>query len=655
MNNYNELFDQITNKLTELFKIPESGSMTIGVSRIKSFIEKAKGCFEYDPTGFTSISMLEENWKLQIKQVTFSFEDLLNNDPELLCFQKTGLEIGKLLDDATYNDEKEYFVSVVRDGLKHYGSDKEFTVSEILNSRYCSLNSYKNLNVNQFLKGEYSAAPPSYIKQIYEWWNINSLLKFAVTLPNSVSMHLIRNPNLFEMYFCFVIKNGANIYIMTDKGNHDNPLYHQMTRRPDRDLAKKIEGHCFPYYLMDIGAEDGQLFSLEKEDLGNALAPYQKDTKIIETVDQLEADSLVWTILMFNLIQQNFFLNKVDLPVLSYTAEMIKKPDILINHAKNNGLVLYQDTKQFVQNTVGSVSTENVDRDALGSEVQTNWIEQRYGHLVNEEALNIIAAVEDNYELKTEDNVLVLNPNESFREDTHIKLSKISTSDFGDAEQLEKNHIFIARKNYVSIIEDMADKEFQREQKSMDKWFKDLVDAKNDLVMAACKAVKDSYKLIKDSNGNLTYERKTIQTGENGDRENVVPITFNSIDISRIARLDVKEAVSQNFLGWWPKVYIGTQATKYGDYECCLSGKKAHFGIGFKFRTIDELIGFFGISIDEVPEFLRYFDSRNNRSATNYILNRVDPMANINNPFARHGYKLSILVLFSKSELKKFA
>lgn len=654
MSNFKELFNQITHKIIDLFKIPDSGSMTIGVSRIKGFIENAEKCFEYDPNGFTSVSHLESNWKNHIKEVNFSLDELLNDDPRLLEFQKTGLEINKLFADQNYIDEKNYFVSVVRDGLKHYGSDKEFSVSEILHARYCSLNSFKRLETNQFLKGQYSSTPPSYIKQIYEWWNINSLLKFAVTLPNSVSMHLIRNPNLFEIYFCFVIKNGSNIYVMTDKGNHRNPLYHSMTRRPDRDLARKIESHNFPYYLMDIGSEDGELYTIKKEDLGNAIAIYQKETKIISTVDQLEESCLVWTILMFNLIQQNYFLNQVEMPTLSYTAEMIKKPDILIEHATKHGLVLHQEVKYFSRNTTNSIATQNVDHEALGSEVSTNWIEQRYGHLVGEDALNLIASVEDNFELNTVTNTIVTNPKESFRDDTHVKLSKVSSTDFGDAQQLERNHIFLARSNYVAIIEDMADKEFEREEKSMDSWFKKLVESKTNIVMDACKVIKNSHVLVKDSEGNLTYERKTSLDKDGKTDVIVQPIVFNSMDISKIAKLGVRDGVTQSHLEWWPKVYIGKRVGKYQDHECCISGKKAHFSIGFMFSTIDEIIEFFGIAIDDVPEFLRFFNKRNFRSKGNFILDRIDPMANINNPFSRHRYKLSILVLFSKSELKKF-
>lgn len=552
-------------------------------------------------------------------------------------------------------DEKNYFISVVHEGLKHYGVETEFSTPDIINARYNSLNSFKELSAHQFLRGEFDSTPPSYIKQVYEWWNINSLLKFAVTLPNSVSMHLIRNPNLYEMYFCFVIKHGANIYIMTDKQKHKNPLYHSMTRRPDRDLARRIGRHYFPYYLMDIGSEDGELYTLRKEDLGNALAPYQKETKIISTIDQLEEGSLIWTILMFNLIQQNYFLNQVALPNLSYTAEMIKKPDILIEHATHNGLTVYQEVKSFDLNTIDSISTQNVDHEALGSEVSTNWIEERYRHLVDEQTLNLIAPVEDEFELNTITNSIEVNPTASFRDDTHIKLFKTSSNAFGEAKQLEMDHIFLARKNYVSAIETLAYKEFEREKNSMDAWFVNLVNKNNDIVMDACKAVKKTYQLKKDSDGNLNYKRNTTFSSDSGlNFHTYEPIVHNNKDITNISRLGLRNEVTKDHLRWWPKVVIGKQASKFADHECCISGKKAYYGFGFMFQNIQQVVDFFNISIDEVPEFLRFFSTRDFRSRGNQILDRIDPMANINNPFARKQYKLSILVLFSKSELKKF-
>lgn len=640
MIDFKPLFEQIKQSLNELFDIPDSGSMPVRIHQIKRYIEHAETYLEYDPNGFTSVSHLEGKWKEVKSNVNFSLDDLLNGSPALLKYQQSGLSINKLFSNKDFIDEKKYFIKVVRDGLKHYGAEKEVSVDDMLLARCDSLNSFKKLSKSQFLRGEYSSAPPSYVKQIYEWWNVNSLLKFAVTLPNSVSMHLIRSPNLYEIYFCFVIKNGANIYILTDNNDHSNPLYHQMTRRPDRGLARKIAGHNFPYYLMDVGSKDGELYKIKKEDLGNALAPYQKDTKIIAKVDELEESCLAWTILMFNLIQQNYFLRQVELPKLSYTAEMMQKPDILIEHAKKNGLVLHQDIKYFERNSTASISTENIDHAALGKEVTTCWMEKRYGHLVNEETLNLIAPVENNFELNTVTNSIDIDPKGYFREKTHIELRKSSTSDFGEAEQLERNHIFRARANYVSIIQDMAKKEFDREEKAMDLWFKKLVDSKTDVVMDACKAVKNGYTLTKSRDGSLNYERNGTQ------------LVFNGMDISKVAILGERSNVTEYHLRWWPKHHIGQQAGKCKDYECCMSGKKAFYGIGFMFRDIDQLVNLFGISIEDVPEFMRFYESRSYRSQGNHILDRIDPMANIRNPFNQ--YKLSILVLFSKSELKNF-
>lgn len=641
MNDFNPLFTELKQSIIDLFQIPESGSMKMGLYRIKNHIENAEKCFEYDPSGFTSVSHMERKWKEIIPEINFSLDDLLSGNPELLKCQKSGLHINRLFLSKDYDEEKEYFIKVVRDGIKHYGADKEFSVDDILEARYGSLNSFKSLNSSQFLRGEYNSAPPSYIKQIYEWWNVNSLLKFAVTLPNSVSMHLIRNPNLYEIYFCFVIKNGANIYILTDNENHENPLYHQMTRRPDRDLARKMVGHNFPYYLMDIVSDGNDLYKIKKEDLGNALAPYQKDTKIISLVSELEESCLVWTILMFNLIQQNYFLNQVELPSLSYTAEMMQKPDILIDHAKKHGLVLHQDVKYFELNTIESISTAKVDHAALGGEVSTCWIEDRYGHLVPDEMLNLIAPAESNFELDLKTKVIENTAKSPFRDDSRIQLHKSSTSAFGEAKQLEQDHIFRARANYVALIGSLAKEEFEREEKAMDLWFDTLVKSKTDIVMKVCKLVKSGYTLTKQYNdGVLYYER------------NENKLEFNGMDISKIAKLGERSQITEYHVRWWPKIHIGQRATKHSDHECCISGKKASYAIGFMFRDINQIVSMFGISIEDVPEFLRLYDSRNYSSRGNFILDRIDPMANVRNPF--RNYKLSILVLFSKSELKKF-
>lgn len=93
MNDFVKLFEEITQKIKILFEIPESGSMTLGISKIKGFIDSAKQALDYDPSGFTSISHLENHWANHIKEIHFSFDEILNEDPKLLKFKKIGFEI----------------------------------------------------------------------------------------------------------------------------------------------------------------------------------------------------------------------------------------------------------------------------------------------------------------------------------------------------------------------------------------------------------------------------------------------------------------------------------------------------------------------------------------------------------------------------------
>jgi hypothetical protein len=58
---------------------------------------------------------------------------------------------------------------------------------------------------------------PVFHAKVFQWWNINSLLQAATTqMPSGVSLNLIRDRDAFQSYFVFCIRNGANLFVLSD-------------------------------------------------------------------------------------------------------------------------------------------------------------------------------------------------------------------------------------------------------------------------------------------------------------------------------------------------------------------------------------------------------------------------------------------------------
>lgn len=84
---------------------------------------------------------------------------------------------------------------------------------------------------------------------------------------------------------------------------------------------------------------------------------------------------------------------------------------------------------------------------------------------------------------------------------------------------------------------------------------------------------------------------------------------------------------------------------------CCITKTMATYEFGFKMRDSKMIQEFFEISEKEMPEMLRYFTTQKSFGRTNSNLNRVDPMADIVNPFSN--LSLTVLVRLSVKGLKQ--
>jgi hypothetical protein len=106
-----------------------------------------------------------------------------------------------------------------------------------------ALRSIETLEAHQFTQGKGDPAPLQINRKVFEFWNINSILRAmqAQDFPG-ISMCLIRDPMVLESFFVFAVRNGDTLTVLTDRENRDHPAQARMSRRPDRTLSGALSG-----------------------------------------------------------------------------------------------------------------------------------------------------------------------------------------------------------------------------------------------------------------------------------------------------------------------------------------------------------------------------------------------------------------------------
>lgn len=649
MNNFKDLFDQITTQLFAMYEVNLEGNTFRGNSTqfsIKESYERAIECAKFDPSYLTSLTIIEHTFNQALSSDSYPLITILNPDEQLKKQLEFGAVINDLLKDIEYQDQKSYFINKVLEGIKHYGSNQSIANSDIFDIRYKAINSFKLLQQNQFIKGSFRERAPQYIKQIYEWWNINSLLDFALTLPNSISLHIIRNPNFYESFFCILIKNGSNIYTLTDGIDAPNPFYMANSRRPDRSMSRRIEKHLFPYYLLNVESTLGDLYELDNDQTSTAIVPFQKNTHIVLTLDELKPDNLIWIILLFDLIYQNFFINQQHLPELSYTNETLRNPEHYLALAEKHGLTVEQDVKAFDEITVESLHTDNIDHTALGYDVQSNWMEERYASQIDSELLNIHAKLEDNHRYEIDSRSLTVTKKDENVFPSHSKeliVKGVIASNFGTEDQLRKDRIFIARYNYAKLIEEMAHREFDNKKAEFTDWFRKLCEANPDLILKRCAetAAMFDYSGNEVKRRNQTIDESGLGTPKFSHQSNTLGVMGLRNEISKH-----RYVYPTHIMGYAKSSAWGAEKNL-----CFVTRSLASYEFAFLMRNAAMIQEFFGITADDMPDMLRHYSDQKYYCKTNSRLYRVDPMADIVNPLA--SLQLAVLVKLSKKGLKQ--
>lgn len=609
----------------------------------KKFEQATKG-LELDPSGISTAMLAHGFYGKHVGATKFSLNDLLEPSAEVKALLEKTRGFKSLLDDQVVADAVQGFKDSITKALSHYEVEVSGDLELLLKSnvdmaemRLSALNSIKELRMDQFLRGEPEepGVNPVFMKTIFKWWNINSLLAAAVRMPSGISLHMISTPKAFDTFFVFLIRNGGNLYILSDVAKEKHPLYSSSTRRPDRKFSDRINQNWFPYELADVEwveGEEDEWHVYQTASKARDLVAYQHESRPLSAINKLEAAPTVWLSMMFSLIMKRFWGSNEQAQELSYTGEMVLNAQALLQRASLANLPVVSTAA--IEATVidkQMISTEIATEDGIGKiyNMTTAWMVERYADQVDDEVLNLTASQDETIGLAlTHEGTVKVHSDDKQDKDLQVAASyPYPTTRFGSLTNLENDRMFLARSNFAESISLLAQAEFNARHVEIEKWF--------------AQAVRRNLENLIALSGN---ESIWIDDGENTGLDNTTRnnrAACRSKDGRLFHRFMGRAEVGSNH-NFWPA--LGLYESNHNGYnaKCNVTGAKATYIVGFTPANAKELAVLVGCEVNELPDVLQHWTIRRHR-AGNHLTDRIDPMSwRLKDPWAEAIFNVNL-------------
>lgn len=593
---------------------------------IQQMDEKIREALSYDETGLFAEAYLCHYFKKYIKQRGFHLNEYIAN-PSIKEYLDDVCLLNQELQQS--DAEKQIFEEAQR-AMDFYGLKSDaLSVFDIAEIRTCANNCInKNLQTLQFSSGPAQKDGFKMSKEIRMYKDLNALiLSAAKGKVAGVSMAYIRNgKEITYSYFAFVIKNGGNLYLLTDKPVFVHPMQSSYKRCPGRDMSKRIEGNLFPYdTIANIDVSDlwdsGRYGTKEKgSNLSTMLRDDNGEERLFETIgtiNQLKQTEAFWFIMMLSLIKEKFYDKEAPQLTLSFTGNQIQHPAI---EKTENALV--------VQNALPSLSMEPITFSDIEGLAYDSWYEEhnksdwnqylveRYKDRISEDVLNVL-----------DNKGIPLLSDKEHSSQTGLQPFDI-TNECGTAEELNYRQRWIGRYNYAKSIQEYLQKDYEKNYAQIYGDIKHRIETRlEDIVV-------------------LFLQNKLV------DRKATSHHTFDCIYDGE----EIPIGTMETFDKWWSEHHLSKYRfgckSCYGnkaDYRCAITGAAPGVALYVKPSTIYALCQVCGCEVTDLPELIQHW-SKSRHYCGNQLLSNIDPVAYLleKDPFNDMDFSFSIIL--SKKE-----
>lgn len=630
---------------------------------IRHINDELKESIKLDPSKITTMMMLDYFVHDYLTNRTFSLLSILEEYDMLTDYLQKSRELLNILNSEEVIEAKQTFRNSVIASLQHYGvtNEETFALANDLHAlaflRRDALRSIETLECHQFLQGEPDNTHPVYFDMVYEFWNINSLIKSMTQIPKSgITLNLIRDPHETSSFFVFGIRNGGTLSILTDREKEAYPLAKFKQRRPDRNLANRKWRHHFPYDLMGLEFSEGGRSAYISHKKSQAIAPYQSTSHPIKRISELNPDEVIWISMIFSQIDLKFWKQNFKTKELSYTGDMLKNQDVLISAARDLPVKIdhYQELHSAPLTNQDLTYDSNIKEDWGGGYSDNNrWMEERYQHKLDDSGLfnlmddntestllytankeeNVSRFLEGKHNINVVGNVKIIKILRSTLSDlpfwerdklykTTPSLQTMDSTYFGTADKVIANQRWSARFNKAKLIEQAALEEYHEREAEIKAWFEKAIKTNMEFLLAAI------------ANGELTASEFD-------------PTNNNRSILSLFSKFGDHKYVSRTNSSCLNDLVIhGTKEKFPSKYLCPVNGRPATIFAKFTPNDANDLAVMCGCKRSELPDILQFWNMKK-YSSHNSSSTRIDPMeTEITNPWN----KLHFDVLFHLSK-----
>ncbi|HFG7030347.1 TPA: hypothetical protein ACGIK9_002832 [Acinetobacter baumannii] len=426
-------------------------------------IDDALKSLEFDESGITAmvamklqLSLLASCAFIKISAFTNDFDqiNMFNEEYKSLLAQVKESGVDDKIQDMSDSIQK-YLMRNKQYALKEKDLDSFLqNPSQVADVYTKSFKSLKDFDVLTFNKGENAVAgiDLELFSPIYLWRDFNSLQTVQSQLTDGVYFCFV------DCVFGFLYKNGENVVLISDhlEYNHNRKFLNQRTMPTNKN--KVDAGFYLPYQLLkkDSGKLDLTFYNANNE----GYFANQETPSLLCNISELPISTLVYVVLMFELIVKKYAFNPDELKDNELTTSGM-------NFTFTNQIE-YKTNKSFI--TVDQVKSDSFltiypEQSYIGLNTR---LEDLFYSKVDPSLLNL---VKHNNQVYRPDqtgkyvpyNELVKYPNGESPVQEVLKLFAFDLTMIGTVEQLEEVRFRVARKNYAALI-DMHAKIFMHEQ-----------------------------------------------------------------------------------------------------------------------------------------------------------------------------------------------
>lgn len=650
---------------------PNKTSFTVSMGNrmstwdVKRMHDLIKEALELDDTNTTGVLMLDALSKVYFDNRSYTINQLLSDPDRTAAYVAKAATLRDMVRSPEFMAQNEHFTNNLRSALKTYAMESEKTLDlvndlqELAYLRRDAFRSIQKLRVDQFLSGEPEpeGTRPVYNGWVHQFWNVNSLVEAACRQPSGVTLSLVRDPDDLQSYFVFAIRNGGNLYLLSDVPVYAHPLKQYMSRRPERDFASRTCRNWFPYDLLNLVFDEDAKAFFADETKRRSLVPQQQTIDRLKPISELDPQEVLWIVMMFDLIVEKFWHKRHQAPALSYTAAMIREELPLIDAAKSANLpVEAYKTLSLPPLTQADLTAENVAA-AVGSDGgrPNAWLEARYADKVDPALFNLLdngsllhylppgeaskqrslhAHGHKNHPLAliSPSHVSVLAKDDRklghWDREGRYPLHAMRASTFGTREELENDRIFLARHNQAQAINRLADEEFHQRKADVVAWWTARVKQNQDylLFLAAEGTVRRVFEptspgcCLRTADG-YSYSDNTFHFVRTfGDDDDSYPMAEATL------------ALHQGYIRGRDK------------FACVLTEAASSYRVLYQPQNATQLAELAGCEVHDLPDVLQHW-SAGRDSQGNHILNRIDPMAwALEDPWCRISFRIVLFL-----------